>query len=57
MHLKFFIKQSDRKPNKIWVDQDSQFYNSFFKKWLKDNDISMYSTYNEGNHLKDLLEL
>ena len=37
-----------RKPNKIWVDQGSEFYNSLFKRWLKDNDIVMYSTYNEG---------
>ena len=36
-----------RKPSKIWVDQGSEFYNNVFKKWLKDNDISMYSTYNE----------
>ena len=33
---------------KIWVDQGSEFYNIHFKKSLKDNDISMYSTYNEG---------
>ena len=37
-----------RKPNKIWVFQGSEFYNSSFKKWLKDNGIKMYSTYNEG---------
>ena len=37
-----------RNPNKIWVDQGSEFYNNHFKKWLKDNDISMYSTHNEG---------
>ena len=42
------IKQSGRKPNKIWVDQGSEFYNNVFKKWLSDNDINMYSTYNEG---------
>ena len=42
------IKQSERKPNKIWVDQGSEFYNNNFKKWLSDNDIIMYSTYNEG---------
>ena len=42
------LKKSNRKPNKIWVDQGSEFYNNHFKKWLKDNDISMYSTYNEG---------
>ena len=52
------IKQSNRrakgtsaqhvKPNKIWVDQGSDFYNRVFKKWLSDNDIIMYSTFNEG---------
>ena len=30
-----------RKPNNIWVDQRSEFYNNHFKKWLKDNDISI----------------
>ena len=42
------IKQSNRKPNKIWVDQGGKFYNNVFEKWLSDNDINMYSTYNEG---------
>ena len=42
------IKQSNRKPNKIWVDQEGEFYNNVFEKWLSDNDINMYSTYNEG---------
>ena len=42
------LNKSRRKPNKIWVDQGSAFYNNNFKKWLKDNDISMYSTHNEG---------
>ena len=41
------IKQSERKPNKIWVDQGGEFYNNVFKKCLSDNDIIMYSTYNE----------
>ena len=39
------IKQSNRKPNKIWVDQGGEFYNNVFEKWLSDNDINMYSTY------------
>ena len=26
------IKQSNRKPNKIWVDQGGEFYNNVFKK-------------------------
>ena len=42
------LKESDRKPNKIWVDKGSEFYNNYFKKWLKDNDIEMYSTNNDG---------
>ena len=42
------IKQSNKKPNKIWVDQGGEFYNNVFKKWLSDNDIITYSTYNEG---------
>ena len=42
------IKQNNRKPNKIWVDQGGEFYNNIFKKWLSDNDIIMYSMYNEG---------
>ena len=42
------LKQSNRKPNKIWVDKGSEFYNASFKKWLQDNDIVMYSTHNEG---------
>ena len=42
------LSNSKRKPNKIWVDQSSEFYNNVFKKWLKDNNIEMYSTHNEG---------
>ena len=46
--FKKIIKQSNKKPNKIWVHQGSEFYNQDFKKWLSDNGIIMYSTYNEG---------
>ena len=42
------LKQSNRKPNKIWVDNGSEFYNASFKKCLQDNDIVMYSTHNQG---------
>ena len=41
------LKESDRKPNKIWVEKVSEVYNNSFKKWLKDNDIEMYSIHNE----------
>ena len=42
------LNDSKRKPTKIWVYQGSKFYNSSFKKWLKDNDIEIYSAHNEG---------
>ena len=42
------LDKSKRKPNKIWTDQGSEFYNTHFKKWLKGNGIIMYSTHNEG---------
>ena len=53
MHFKVFLKnsmelRSNRKPHKIWVDKGSEFYNNSFKKSLRDNDLKMYSTYNEG---------
>ena len=41
------IISEGRKPNKIWVDQVSEFYNNF-KDFLKINNIEMYSTYIEG---------
>ena len=47
------LKESNRKPNKIWVDKGSEFYNISFKKWLKDNNIKMYSTNNEGKSVID----
>ena len=48
MAFQIILKQSNRKPNKIWVDKGSEFYNASFKKWLRDNDIVMYSSHNEG---------
>ena len=42
------LKESNRKPNKIWVDKGSEVYNNSFKKWLQDNVIVLYSTNNEG---------
>ena len=44
----FQKKISKRKPNRIWVDQGSEFYNNAFKKFLKENNVEMYSTFNEG---------
>ena len=46
--FKKIVNNSNRKPNKIWVDQGSEFYNKSFKDFLKINYIEIYSTYNEG---------
>ena len=46
--FKKILDDSNRKPNKIWVDRGSEFYNNKFEKFLKENDIEMYSTFNEG---------
>ena len=45
------LHHSKRKPNKIWVDKGSKFWNNSFKKWLKDNDIEIYSIHNEGKYV------
>ena len=42
------LKESNRKPNKIWVEKGRKFYNISMKSWLQKNDIEMYSTYDEG---------
>ena len=48
MFFKKILKESDRKPSKTWVDKESEFDDSSFKRWLKGNDIEMYSLHNEG---------
>ena len=42
------IKTYKRKPEYLWVDKGSEFYNKTFKEWLLQNDIELYSTFNEG---------
>ena len=46
--FKKILNDSNRKPNKIWLDHGSEFYNNKFKSFLKENDIEIYSTFNEG---------
>ena len=43
MPFKKILDESNRKPNKIWVDKGSEFYNRSMKTWLE-----MNSTHNEG---------
>ena len=42
------LDESGQKPNIIWVDKGSEFYNRSMKSWLQGNNIEMYSTHNEG---------
>ena len=46
--LQKILDDSNRKPNKKWVDKGSEFYNNYFKKWVKDNHIEMYLIHNVG---------
>ena len=41
------LDKSRRKPNIIWVDKGSTFYNRLMKLWLPGTGIEMYSTHNE----------
>ena len=51
--FKKIVSKVLRKPNKIWVDQGSEFYNQSFKDFLKINNIEMENLL----LLRDLLEL
>ena len=42
------IISEGRKPNKIWVDQGSEFYYNFFKDFLKIYNTEMCTTYSKG---------
>ena len=42
--FKMILKESERKPNKIWIDQGSEFYNNSLKKWLHDNNKNVFNT-------------
>ena len=42
------VIESNRIPNKLWVDQGRELCNKIMQQWLDNNDISMYSTHNEG---------
>ena len=41
------LDESNRKPNKIWLDKVSEFYNRSVKSFLLNNDVEIYSIYNE----------
>ena len=45
------LYESQRKPNKTWVDKSSELYKRSMKSWLEKNDTDMYSTNNEEKSL------
>ena len=48
MLSKKVLKESNPKPNIIWVDKGRQFDNRSMKSWIEKNDIVMYSIHSEG---------
>ena len=45
------LDETNRNPNKIWVDKVSDIYNRSMKSWLEDNDIEIYSTHSEKRYV------
>ena len=43
------VNESYSKRNKLWADQEREFYNKVMQRWLENDDILMYSAHNEGN--------
>ena len=41
------VNESRRKSKKLWVGQGREFYNKLMRKWLDNNDVLIYSIYNE----------
>ena len=49
MLFKKYLKESNRKPKKMWVDKGSEFCKRWsMKPWLEEIDTEMYSMHNEG---------
>ena len=46
--FEIILDESSHKPNKIWVDKVSGFYNRSMKSWLQGNDREVYLAHNEG---------
>ena len=44
MFFKKNFKKSNQKPNKIWVDEGSEFYNRSTKSFLQNNNTEIYLT-------------
>ena len=47
------LDDSNCKPNKVCVDEGSEFYNESMKSWLEKNAIEMYSVHIKGKYIVD----
>ena len=45
---KIISKERKQWANKIWIEQSGEFYNKLLNRFLKINNIEMYSIYHEG---------
>ena len=52
--FKEIAKISDRIPKHIWVDEGKELYNKEMTGWLKENNITRYSTH--GEHKSAVIE-
>ena len=52
--FKTIVKNYDRLPKFLWVDQGKEFYNKNMNEWLEKNNITRYSTY--GEHKSAVVE-
>lgn len=58
MFFKKILAESNRKPNKLYVDKGSKFFHKLMKSCLINNDKEKHPTHNERKSVfrKDLLE-
>jgi len=52
--FKQIIKESNRKPNKLWVDQGKEFYNQYMYKLFKFKNTDVMKKDEHGNYLNDI---
>ena len=45
------VNEFSSKQNKLWIDQERQFWYSPMQKWFDSNDIFTYSTHNEDQSI------
>ena len=52
--FKYIVETSKRRPMYVWVDEGKEFYNKDMTAWLKDENITRYSTH--GEHKSAIVE-